>query len=465
MLKLLRQSDKLFKYLFAAVLLVVPLYPKFPFLRIEGTYVAVRIEDLLLGLLALIFLVKFFPRIISFFRSNLERSIIVFLLIGFVSLLSAVYITQTAPVHIGALHWLRRIEYLIPFFAAVVYFRGKKDGMIEFVVKLLLVVVLFSFIYGMGQKYLNFPVIVTQNEEYSKGVALRWIPGSHINSTFAGHYDLAAFLALVLPIFVCAFFLLKDRLSKIILSSGILMGLWLLSSAISRISIASYLLGATVALFSVRKYKAIIVVWVVSLVFFAFSTNLLARYTRIIEVTFQKIKIGMETSGSHLAGVVLAQDGEEVKREAREERPTPTPTPAPVFEDRSTSIRLNVEWPRAIRAFKKNPLLGTGYSSITLATDNDYLRLLGEVGLLGFFAFVLIFVNIAKVFGKVIPFIGSFKGIRLAFMAGLLGGIVGTLVNAVFIDVFEASKFATIFWLLMGIAVAQARDAGNEQNN
>ena len=62
---------------------------------------------------------------------------------------------------------------------------------------------------------------------------------------------------------------------------------------------------------------------------------------------------------------------------------------------RSGEIRFNVEWPRAITAFSKNPLLGTGPGSITLATDNDYLRSLGESGLLGFitFAFILLLVS------------------------------------------------------------------------
>ena len=35
--------------------------------------------------------------------------------------------------------------------------------------------------------------------------------------------------------------------------------------------------------------------------------------------------------------------------------------------------------------------MGTGFSSITLATDNDFLRLLGETGITGFMAFFLIF--------------------------------------------------------------------------
>jgi O-antigen ligase len=125
----------------------------------------------------------------------------------------------------------------------------------------------------------------------------------------------------------------------------------------------------------------------------------------------------------------------------------------PAVEDRSTNIRFNVEWPRAIRALAKNPLLGTGYSSITLATDNDYLRLLGEVGLLGFFAFFLIFLRIGALYLDTLPLYRRFSGIELAFIAGAIGALPGLFANAVFIDIFEASKFAITFWLITGISL------------
>ncbi|MEK7112083.1 MAG: hypothetical protein AAB875_02035, partial [Patescibacteria group bacterium] len=135
------------------------------------------------------------------------------------------------------------------------------------------------------------------------------------------------------------------------------------------------------------------------------------------------------------------------------------------FEDRSTSIRLNVEWPRALRALFKNPLLGTGYSSITLATDNDYLRLLGEVGILGFIAFSLILLNLVRTILRVIPIPKNLNSIESAFLAGLAGGTIGIFTNAIFIDIFEASKFALIFWLLIGLAVGLVRKYKNEQTN
>lgn len=440
MSKLLKQFDALVKYGIASLLMAIPLYPKFPAIRIPGTYVSVRLEDFLIAAVTLIALIRFLPEITRILKKDIERSILILLGIGAISLLSAIFVTQTVAPHIGVLHLLRRIEYFIPFFIGLMYFRDKKEDVLEFFLKILMIVLLVALVYGVGQKYLSWPVIITQNEEYSKGVALRWTPGSHINSTFAGHYDLATFLVLLLPIFVSLFFVVKKITAKVLLFVVIFSGLWLLANAVSRISVVSYLLGVSLALVLIKKIKAIPIVLLISLVVFGFSSDLLARYVRIIEV--------------------YGQETEVTKKRAA----TPTPTPQPVFEDRSTSIRLNVEWPRAIRAFTKNPLLGTGYSSITLATDNDFLRLLGEVGLLGFLAFWLLFGRIFQTFSKILPVTKYFKGVSLAFVGGLIGALPGVFLNAFFIDVFEASKFATIFWLLMGIAVAMARKERNEKN-
>ena len=458
MSKLLKQSKRLLKYGMAALLAAIPLYPKFPAIRIPGTYVSVRLEDFLMAAVAILFLIAFLPEMKRLFAKKIERSVAILLGVGLISLLSGILITQTVVPHIGLLHWMRRIEYFIPFFLGLLYFRDKKEKTLEFFLKVLMIVLVVAFLYGLGQKYLSWPVIITQNEEYSKGVALRWIPGSHINSTFAGHYDLATFLVLLLPIFVSLFFVVKKITARILLLVVIFSGLWLLANAVSRISIVSYLLGVTLALVLIKKIKAIPIVILVSLIVFSFSSDLLARYTRIIEVTSKKILSTRQINIS--PSFIYAQETEIPKKRAA----TPTPTPQPVFEDRSTSIRLNVEWPRAIRAFMKNPLLGTGYSSITLATDNDFLRLLGEVGLLGFLAFWLLFARIFHSLSKILPVTKYYQGVSLAFMGGLMGALPGVFLNAFFIDVFEASKFATIFWLLMGIAVAMARKNINEDN-
>lgn len=429
MQKLLKLFDESFgKYLLTAILLVVPLFPKFPAFRIPGTYVAVRLEDFLILFALLFFAIPFLQNIKSIFKNNVSRSILIFLGIGLVSLLSGVYLTQTVDLKIGFLHWFRRVEYLSLFFVSFVYIRSNKDANLffDYVIKILIIINILVFAYGLGQKYIELPVIVTQNEEYSKGIALRWVPGAHINSTFAGHYDLASFMVLILPIFVTAFFVLKDKASRIILGISVAFGFWLLSVAVSRISIVAFILAVSVSLLLYKKFKEIILFGIISVIIFGTAPDLQVRYKRIFDVVKQRLSSAI---------IVQAQENGNVN------------------EDRSTSIRLNVEWPRAIRAFTKNPILGTGYSSITLATDNDYLRALGETGAFGLMSFLLIFIYLYQHL-KSYVFDNSLKSI---FIAGYIGSTVGIIMTAIFIDIFEASKFAIIYWMFTGLVVGSLK--------
>ncbi len=119
--------------------------------------------------------------------------------------------------------------------------------------------------------------------------------------------------------------------------------------------------------------------------------------------------------------------------------------------DLSFTTRFQGEWPNALAAFKRNVMLGSGYGSVSLAVDNSYLRMLAEVGSLGFISFIAIFlivgIYITHAWEKIhSPLVRS-------FVLGFAAGVAGLAVNAVFIDVFEASKVAFVLWLLTGIVM------------
>jgi hypothetical protein len=115
---------------------------------------------------------------------------------------------------------------------------------------------------------------------------------------------------------------------------------------------------------------------------------------------------------------------------------------------RSFEIRTKIEWPRAWRAFLRNPILGSGYSSVDLATDNDLLRLLAEVGILGWLTFSLLLVAIIK---RLFYFWQNSKGFLKYYISGLIAMLLAFIVNSFLIDVFEASKVASLLWLLIGV--------------
>jgi len=481
MSRLLELIEKNFlKYGTAAIIMAVPLYPKFPLFKIPGTYVAIRLEDFLIIFIALVWALTQLRQRLKFLRDDLSQTIIAYLAIGFLSLFSAVFITQTVEPHIAFLHSIRRVQYLVVFFIMVSSIKSKKD--IRFFVQVFLLTAFLVFLYGIGQKFFMFPVISTMNVEFAKGLALRLAAGARVSSTFAGHYDLAAYLVLLLPLTMAVVVAAKKKWQRVFLLFFYGFLFWLLLASASRISFAAYLGAMTITLVFLKKKAWIIPVIVLSLVTSLFATELTERYAHTLRVSLFKMeainiqlpwskkptKIAFEPEPTATPIPLPSEPGVVVPVKVYKITPTPTPTPsgrkyvyygggeeAPP-EDRSTAIRLNVEWPRAIRAFLKNPLLGTGYSSITLATDNDYLRALGEVGLLGFLFFSLIFIKIGLEAKKVI-FSKQPIEAEKAILIGLVGGALGFLANALFIDVFEASKVAITFWLLMGLLVGITR--------
>jgi len=140
---------------------------------------------------------------------------------------------------------------------------------------------------------------------------------------------------------------------------------------------------------------------------------------------------------------------------------------AAIQYDLSTGIRLDYTWPQAIKGFQRNILLGSGYSTLTKkniedfteaeSTDNDFLRALGETGLLGFLAFFGVIAYVIYLALK------SFKKITDPFattlVASLVAAIFGLLINAIYIDVFEASKVAYTFWIIVALLLAAIKFA------
>lgn len=477
MLKLLRLIRKNFLFLGTAFLLFfIPLYPKFPLMGVSGTYVHIRLEDIFVSLIVLGFGVDLILRKdYSIFKDSLTKTIILFFAIGFLSILSALFITKNISFHLALFHFLRRVEYISLFFVS--YFSFKDKNKIKTYIALVFIATLGVVIYGMGQKFLNWPVISTMNDEFSRGLVLRLTWWARINSTFAGHYDLAAFMVMIIPLVIVSFMMAKNWLVKFAVFIVGLLAYYILLLTASRISFAAYIISMVFILFLMKKKLIIFPLVLLSFLGMFFAGDLGQRYAATFKVNLAFLSglVAVKPSTIAIAPtltpiptvalIVTPVPGvtEIVPKPIPTSTPTPTPEPVatgsgePVETTvlavgRSTDIRLKVEWPRAIRAFLKNPLLGTGYSSITLATDNDYLRSLGETGILGSLAFLAVFLEIGR---RILSFLKSKnveRGEKLIII-GVVGSSIGFFLNAAFIDVFEASKIAFFFWILIGIAL------------
>jgi len=476
--KLLKLIENKLLFLGIAFLLFfIPLYPKFPLFAVSGTYVSIRLEDLFVALVVGLFgLWVVLKRDFSFLKWNLTRIILLYFGIGLLSIISGILITKNIVPHIAFLHFLRRVEYISLLF--ITYFSFKRMKQLPVFGWIILIATFGVIFYGLGQKFFAWPVVSTMNKEFSKGMILRLTWWARINSTFAGHYDLAAFLVMILCLVISLVALIKKWYFKILV---ILLGMfsyYLLVLTASRVSFVAYLIGGLFILFFAKKKLWIVPFLILSILGMVFSADLGQRYAATFHLDLSFLSGMVKVEPSQIAEVLptatptptIAPVAPVVASPVPirgKPVPTSTPTPTPTMEatpsaeyfeptelavSRSTDIRLKVEWPRAITAFLKNPILGTGYSSITLATDNDYLRMLGETGLLGSLAFGAIILEITR---KIYLFLRRRDISRESRMIvlGISGAAIGYFLNATFIDVFEASKVAFFFWILMGVAL------------
>lgn len=486
MQKFLSLFEKFYFYLLVALLAFIPLYPKFPLVNISKTFVAIRLEDIVIGFIVLFWLLINIKKIKYYLSQTIIQAFILFWFIGALSVFSGIFVTHSVEPSLGILHFARRVEYMILFFIAATTISNIQQ--VKLAAKVLIVTCAVVVLYGFGQLYLNFPVVSTTNSEFSKGLILRLTEGARVNSTFAGHYDLAMFLTIALTIISVFFFYENSEVNwrnwkgifskKWIVIKQLLLGILgglaflLLGLTAARVSLVATLAALSLA-FWISK-KKILLLGLIILTFGLIVGIPELRHRLVATVTVNILggggpkyspppgTVNVFTPEKSIPKEQRALVLEQIKKEATDPaKQTPgvsrdvvpgepiNTTELGVY--RSFGIRFDVEWPRALNAFYKNPLLGTGYASITLATDNDYLRSLGETGLLGTLSFILIFGLLIK---KMILYLKNPFNFEKYFIIGMLSATVGLLITAVFIDVFEASKIAEIYWLLMGFAWA-----------
>ncbi|MEK7166284.1 MAG: glycosyltransferase family 39 protein [Patescibacteria group bacterium] len=503
------------------LLAFIPLFPKLPLFDIlPGYIVRVRLEDFFIAAALLLWLVQLWRKKVSFGPNPLAKPILAYLTVGILSMLSAVFISQTVPMeslHIGKmlLHFLRRVEYFSLFF---VFFSAVKNmQQVKIYLTILVTTIVGVTLYGYGQKYLYWPAFSTMNREFSKGWALYLTQHARVLSTFGGHYDLAAFTMGMLIVLWALFFSVQKRWLKTLIFIILGGAFWLLILTASRTSFLAYIGGVSVlfALWAFRegiawsatRWLGVVVISIVVMLTFG---DLSDRFLKILKLE-QRVSgiralvlrpFGKPPSGGDLTFLENNENNIEAVTSKSDFPPLPikptdvtyegpdgfisttsasgtaiikevprTYSQAALVYDLSTGIRLDALWPRAIKGFLRNPLLGSGYSTLTKtqqtefteaeSTDNDFLRTLGETGILGFLTFGWILGSILVVIWK------SFTRIKDKVFVGLLmslGSIViALLINAVYIDIFEASKVALSFWALVGVVLGGVKVAKFEE--
>jgi len=520
-------------FIFTLFLLAfIPLYPKLPIVNVQHTWVYIRAEDFVvaLSITLWIFLVLF--RKVKL-KTPLTLPIFIFWIIGAISTLHGVLIlfptlSNVFP-NVAFLSLVRRIEYMSLFFIAYESIKDKK--FIYTIISVLAVVLVLIVGYGVGQKFLGFPAFLTGNEEFAKGIPLQISSLARVPSTFGGDYDLAAYLVLVIPIFVSLIFGFRNLLVRFALLITAALGFGLLFLTVSRVSFFVLMLSLIILLVLQKKKLAIISLLFLTAIFLIFSPSLLNRFGKtavevnvlvnadtgealgqVREVPHSYFKdktvliehgvispiFSTATSSAIIPYSMLPDPGQIlIPSNVSNGENLPQGTGyvnlplSPILKradqyfletnskeihsfpgnflvkratayDLSFTTRFQGEWPKTIDAFKRNIFLGSGYGSVSLAVDNDYLRILGESGILGLISFVSLFVIAGIYIKKALPQVDS--PVVRSFVLGFIMGSLGLVLNGALIDVFEASKIAFTYWLLMGITLGMVHLFSREEN-
>lgn len=484
-------SNNLLLTLSLFLLAFIPLFPKLPlFDALPGYIVKIRIEDVLIFITGLVWLRDIKTKRIIW-NSSYFRFSFFYALAGILSVILGIFLLKTIPsetLHIGksGLHLMRYLEYFSLFFFFFSAIRSLKEVRISLVI--ICVTLLGVCLYGFGQKYLRFPVYSTMNREYSKGEKLYLQEGARPQSTFAGHYDLAAYLVIVLPII---FSLAIARIKGIRTEKSFLLlplfGLFILGVAMlwlsgSKTSIAAFAFSALVVVM-VHWWRINNLRWKMVLAFAFVSLGLAAFFIgwRIAPVSikekvakvlpFQKstseaLPIDLVGTGYEEKIISVVQPDGSVKQTKQMVRSMWSENA--LKYGLSMGIRLDTLWPQALLGFARSPLTGSGYGTLAMldsglfqeadSTDNNYLRVLGETGIFGLITF----------FGLVLVIL--FDSIRLSrkttetapILIGLFGGTLGLLITSIYLDIFAASKVAFVFWAISGLVLKAGRIESGE---
>lgn len=490
-------DDNLIHIFLIGFIILTSLMPKYPLIHVNYTYIKIRVDDFIIVAMGIVFLLQLARRKVRL-RTAFLPHVLIFWGAVFLSYFWGAYIQNTVAVkNLGLLHSLRRVQYMAIFFIASSVVTSEKRFMKYMAVYLgtLFVVCL----YGFGQKFLAFPSIQSMNAAYVDGQLLTLNPEDRVNSTFGGHFDLAAYLVFSIPL-ILGYFFYQGKKKFFAL---FILALTVMLYTAARSSFLAYLVVITLFLLYLRRFKLYILViiltagllWVTGdttrrfqqtfqfkTVFVNNQTGatvidqkvsakklaagdlkipLATKKTQKVKGDIEKInKIALEQAAAEAIKKGDKSTEAQLNKRAREIASNFTPQKM-LLCDISCATRLQLEWPRAIAAFEINPILGTGPSSLGEATDNNILRLFGEFGIIGGLSFSYLLFSITRfVWKKARKTDGNTRYILFGFVFA----VISLIINALYVDLFEASKMAYNLWLLSGLFVGYIATVNKEKS-
>jgi hypothetical protein len=392
-------------------------------LSVTGSSISVRVEDVLFAMVIFFMVLSALIKRESFKMDPFKRNIFLFVLVSFISLLAGILQgsieVQPAPI----LFFLRRIEYLSLFFVAYLITDGKSIGIIKrTMTPAFMAVALVAAVQMMG---------IMGGFYHGQYVG---VVSGRIFSAFSTAGELAAYIAIIFTFSVLGI-LDEKPFRKIIWLVIAGLQIFVLFLSVTRIELLSIPFGLAVMAIMKGKVKqtlALIIILAV-LAGLMMPSSLKDRFS----IIFKQETI--ETITDAATGIKRVDINNTLAMQQL----------MPSDYDLSALTRLYF-WINAFDVFKTYPVFGAGQSALGDVVDNNYLRVLGENGLVGFAVFIMLIYHIWKNCVKVYNNEAMSKEFR-DYALFVLVMLANMLIIALMADVFEMSKIAFLFWLLVGV--------------
>jgi hypothetical protein len=422
-----------------AAIVILPLYPKIGLVSISGTYIPVRIDDVVtLAVVAAWGLTllreRRFPRVPA-----VAPFAIAWLVAGVIALVIGAGVIDTIGWGTGALFWAKPIEYLFLGWAAFDLVNRPER------LRLVLCAVFAAAAVVLAYALLERFGWVAPAPNYATDVTAR---RGVLGSTMGDQHQMATYLGIVVLVGISVWSLVSRRL-RVLGLAGIVISAYVLGHAAGRSEYFSLIICA-LPLVVRRSSRVPAAVLVLSLVTVFFLPPVVERT--------------LETA-------LLRPDRAETQPTPRPEpgaslQPGASPTsslpPIDVSDrvgdleaDRSLEIRLRERWPMFFQLAMRDPLFGAGPSAATEAADGYYVRSFTEVGVVGTAAFLALIGSIVFWLWRVYRRAGPLPG---SVALGLIGATAFIALVGVLIDTWVASRVMQLYWPLIGAALA-TRDA------
>ncbi|MBU1117939.1 hypothetical protein KKD37_03155, partial [Patescibacteria group bacterium] len=101
-----------FRAILAILILFIPLYPKFPLTSVNGTYVAIRLDDIVIAISFFAWFIYQIKNSFPVFKEKITYLFIAYFIAITASTLNSILIFQNNSLSILLLNTLRRFEYI-----------------------------------------------------------------------------------------------------------------------------------------------------------------------------------------------------------------------------------------------------------------------------------------------------------------------------------------------------------------